>query len=130
MESELLVTKIRDLKERWCQEVSEPCRSSFRKEDAMRLVEWRIYNELAEANDRTCQIMNYFRCPHGEGWRELVQDGHDAYRLWEEIKWYDTHWNRSISYTPAASEMKWYHYDEPPIMDVKSCEDIIRASDR
>ena len=35
----------------------------FQKQDAMREVEWRIYNELAAARNRTCEVVNYFRCP-------------------------------------------------------------------
>jgi hypothetical protein len=116
-------------KERWYQEAGEPYTSSFRKHDAMRQVEWRIYNELAEANNRTCEILNYFHCPYGDAWRQLLEDGHDANRLWEHIEWYDNHWNRSTSYTPAASEMKWYHYNEPPIIDVTDYDDILRAID-
>jgi hypothetical protein len=93
-------------------------------------VEWRIYNELAEANNRTCEILNYFHCPCGDEWRQLLQDGYDAHWLWEHIEWYDTHWNRDHTYTPpAASQRKWYHYDEPPIIDVTSYDDIIRAID-
>jgi hypothetical protein len=116
-------------KERWYQEAGEPYASSFRKHDAMRQVEWRIYNELAEANNRTCETHNYFHCPYGDAWRQLLEDGHDANRLWEHIEWYDNHWNRSTSYTPAASEMKWYHYNEPPIIDVTDYDDILRAID-
>ena len=116
-------------KERWYKEVGEPYTSSFRKQDAMRQVEWRIYNELAEANNRTCEVMNYFRCPYGDAWRQLLQDGYDAHWLWEHIQWYDRHWNRSTSYTPAASDMKWYHYDEPAIIDVANYDDILNAID-
>jgi len=121
-------------KERWYKEAGEPYTPSFRKEDAMQQVEWRIYNELAEANNRTCETGNYFHCPHGDAWHQLLQDGCDAHRLWEhiywyDIYWYDIHWNPSTSYTPAASDMKWYHYDEPPIIDVTDYDDIIRAID-
>jgi len=116
-------------KEKWYEEVGEPQTSSFRKQDAMRQVEWRIYNELAEANNRTCEIMNYFHCPYGDAYRELLQDGYDAHWLWEHIEWYDIHWNRSTSYTPAASDMKWYHYDEPAIIDVANYDDILNAID-
>jgi len=116
-------------KESWYKEVGETIASNFRKDDAMRQVEWRIYNELAEANNRTCEVMNYFRCPYGDEWRKLLQDGHDASLLWQHIYWYDIHWNPSTTYTPAASEMRWYHYNEPPIIDVKSYDDIIRAID-
>jgi hypothetical protein len=116
-------------RERWYEEAGEPHTSSFRKQDAMRQVEWRIYNELGEASNRTCEIHNYFRCPYGDAWRQLLQDGGDAYWLWEHIHWYDRHWNRSHTFTPAANEHEWYHYDEPPIIDVTSYDDIIRAID-
>jgi hypothetical protein len=116
-------------KEAWYKEVGEPKASEFRKDDAMREVEWRIYNELAEAKNRTCEVMNFFHCPHGEEWHQLLQDGHDASLLWQHIYWYDNHWNHSTTYTPAASDMKWYHYNEPPIIDVRSYDDIIRAID-
>jgi len=95
----------------------------------MREVEWRIYNELAEANNRACEVMNFFHCPYGDASRQLLQDGHDANLLWQHIKWYDRHWNRSTTLTPAASEMKWYHRNEPPIIDVKSYDDILRSID-
>lgn len=116
-------------KERWYEEAGEPYTSSFRKQDAMRQVEWRIYNELAEANNRTCEIMNFFRCPYGDGWRQLLQDGHDAHRFWEQIAWYDHHWNPSHTSTPSARELKWYHFDEPSIIDVTSYDDIVKAID-
>jgi hypothetical protein len=116
-------------KESWYKEVGEPKASSFRKQDAMQQVEWRIYNELAEANNRTCEVMNFFHCPYGDAWRQLLEDGRDANHLWEHIEWYDNHWNRSTSYTPAASEMKWYHYNEPAIIDVADYDDITRAID-
>jgi hypothetical protein len=116
-------------KEKWYQEAGEPYTSSFRKDDAMRQVEWRIYNELGEANNRTCEIMNFFRCPYGDGWRQLLQDGNDAHRFWEQITWYDHHWNPSHTSTPSARELKWYHFDEPSIIDVTSYDDIVKAID-
>lgn len=116
-------------KESWYKEVGELTASNFRKEDAMQQVEWRIYNELAEANNRTCEIMNYFHCPYGDTWRKLLQDGHDARLLWQQITWYDEHWNGSPYSTPSRSEQRWYHLNEPPIIDVTSYDDIIRAID-
>jgi len=116
-------------KEEWYKEAGEPYTSSFRKEDAMRQAEWRIYNELAEADNRTCETINFFHCPYGDAWRQLQQDGDDAHRFWEHITWYDHHWNRSHTSTPAAGERRWYHFDEPPIIDVTSYDDIIRAID-
>ena len=92
-------------------------------------MKWLIYNELAEANNRTCDVINYFRCPYGDAWCQLLQDGHTAHCLWEHIEWYDHHWNRDHITTPAADERKWYHYDEPPIIDATSYTDIIRTVD-
>ena len=116
-------------KESWYKEAGEPYTSSFHKQDAVQQVEWRIYNELAEANNRTCEVMNFFHCPYGDAWRQLLQDGYDAHWLWEHIEWYDRHWNRDHTYTPPADEHKWYHYDEPPIIDVTNYNDIIRTID-
>jgi len=116
-------------KERWYQEAGEPYTSSFRKDDAIRQVEWRIYNELAEVNNRTCEILNYFHCPYRDARDQLLQDGDDAHWLWEHIRWYDYHWNRDHTFTPAASEHEWYHYGEPPVIDVTNYDDIMRAID-
>ena len=116
-------------KEAWYKEVGEPKASEFRKNDAMREVEWRIYNELAEANNRACEVMNFFHCPYGDASRQLLEDGHDASLLWQHVYWYDIHWNRGTTLTPAAFEMKWYHYSEPPIIDVKIYDDILRSID-
>ena len=91
----------------------------------MQHAEWRTFNELAAANDRTCKVVNYFHCPYGDAWRQLQQDGYDAHRLWEHIEWYNRHWNLDTSYTPAASDMKWYHFNEPPIIDVTNYDDIM-----
>jgi hypothetical protein len=111
------------------QELGEPYASDFQREDEIRHVEYRIYNELAEANNRTCEVLNYFHCPYGDERGQLLEDGDGANRLWQHIYWYDIHWNRSISYTPGASDMKWYHFDEPSIIDVTNYDDIIRAID-
>ena len=91
-------------------------------------MEWRIYNELAEANNRTCEIINYFHCPYGDAWHQLLQDGYDAHRLSQHIEWYDNHWNLQTSYTPPASDMKWYHVNEPPITDVTDYDDVARVT--
>jgi hypothetical protein len=107
--------------------VSKANATVFRRQDAMQHAEWRIFNELAAANDRTCKVVNYFHCPYGDAWRQLQQDGYDAHRLWEHIEWYNRHWNLDTSYTPAASDMKWYHFNEPPIIDVTNYDDIILA---
>jgi hypothetical protein len=116
-------------RESWYMEAGEPHTSTFRKDDAMHQVEWRIYNELAEANNRACEVMNFFHCPYGDEWRKLLQDGRDAYLLWQQISWYDEHWNGSPYSTPPQSQQKWYHLNEPPIIDVTNYDDIVRAID-
>jgi len=118
-----------EAREKWYEKVGEPNRTSFRKDDATRQVEWRIYNELAEANNRTCETINYFQCPYGDARHQLLQDGSDADWLWQHIKWYDRHWNRNHTCIPAANELKWYHYNEPPIIDVTNYDDIVHAID-
>jgi len=111
------------------QELGEPYASDSQREDEIRQVEWRIYNELAEANNRTCKTLNYFHCPYGNARDQLLRDGDCAHLLWQHIHWYDNHWNPNTSYTPAASEEKWYHYKEPALIDVTNYDDIIRAID-
>ena len=45
------------------------------------------------------------------------------------MEWYDSHWNRTRTFSPAACEMKWYHYDEPRVIDVTSYEDVMKATE-
>jgi hypothetical protein len=110
-------------------EAGEPRTSTFRKQDAMQQVKWRIYNELAEAKNRTCEVVNFFHCPYGDEWRKLLRDGDEAYLFWQQIKWYDEHWNGNPYSTPTPIEQKWYHLKEPPIIEVTNYDDIIRAID-
>jgi hypothetical protein len=116
-------------KEERFREFGEEYRTSCLKEDAMRDVKWRVFNELGEANNRTCKVVNYFRCPYGEERRDLLDNGRLAYEIWDHIDWYDRHWNPDPTSTPAASEMKWYHCRELQITDVTSFDDIIKAMD-
>jgi len=102
-------------------------RERFRIQDAMQMVELRIYDELAGAAGRTCNVVNYFKCPYGEEWKQLLSDGHEANQLWEHVRWYDCHWNRGQSFRPPETERKWYHYGEPSIIDVSNFEDICKA---
>ena len=116
-------------RESFYNEVGEMHAREFRKQDAMREVERRVFNELGGAENRTCDIINHFHCPYMEERDRLQEDGYDAYRLWCHVDWYDEHWNRSTTHTPAGSDMKWYHFDEPPIIDVTDFEDLDRAID-
>jgi hypothetical protein len=115
--------------EQWYGEVGEEHRLRFLKEGAMRGVKWRVFNELGEANNRTCKVVNYFKCPYGEERQELLDNGRMAYEIWNHIKWYDDHWNPNHTWTPAAIERKWYHYGESQIIDVTSFDDVCKALD-
>jgi hypothetical protein len=110
-------------------EGSKEVRASVEKNEAFSIVEWRGYNELGEANSRTCKVVNYFKCPYGEERRQLIENGSLAYKIWQHIKWYNHHWNNNHTTTAAKSEMKWYHYGEPGIIDVTSLDDIVKALD-
>ena len=39
------------------------------------------------------------------------------------------HWTPSTTHTSPAAEMKWYHFNEPPIIDVTNYDDIMEAID-
>jgi hypothetical protein len=108
-------------------EVGALNRRTFERQDGMRLVEWRLYNELAKANNRTCSVVNYFKCPYGPERTRLVEDGGVAWKIWEHVEWYDNHWNAGHSFTPPLSDMKWYHYGGATIIDVTSLDDIVRS---
>jgi hypothetical protein len=107
----------------------ERTRLAFLKQDAMREVKWRFFNELGGANNRACEVVNFFKCPYGEERQDFLDKGRLAYEIWDHIEWYDEHWNPNIYSTPAASARKWYHYGEPQIIDVTSFDDIDKALD-
>jgi len=108
-------------------EMGEEYRLSYEKDDALRDVHWRVFNELGEANNRTCKVVNYFKCSYGEKRQELVDNGLLADKIWQHIEWYDRHWVDDHAFTPSASELKWYHYGEASIIDVTSFDDIVKA---
>ena len=114
-------------KEQHFQEMGEKFRLSYQKEEALRDLDWRVFNELGEADNRSCKVVNYFKCPYGEKREEFIENGLLADEIWQHIKWYDRHWNHDDTYTPSGSELKWYHYGEPQIMDVTSLDDIVKA---
>ena len=99
-----------------------------KRNNALKEVEWRIYNELAQANNRTCAVVNYFKCPYGKERRTLIENGTEAYELWQQIEWYNEHWNGTPTMQPPKSEMKWYHLGEPAIINITSLDDITKAT--
>jgi len=101
----------------------------FRRQDAMRQTQLRLYNEAAGANNRTCDVINYFKCPYGDERGPLTEDGYQAEKLWKVVEWYDAHWNPNSSTIPAEQQRKWYHQNEPSILDVTNLEDILQADD-
>jgi hypothetical protein len=97
------------------------------RSDKMRLVELRFYDEVGFAEGKKCEVKHKYRCPYGEESERLVEEGSGVRNIWRLIEWYDSYWNRTHTVSPAACDMKWYHYDEPSIIDVTSYEDILKA---
>ena len=98
------------------------------KADKMRLVKLRIYEGLGCAKGKSCDVKNKYKCPYGEEAKLLIKRGWIAGILWEEIMWYDRHWNFDGTFCLIDPKVKkWYHYDEPGIIDVTSLEDIRKA---
>ena len=102
-------------------------RLSVERNEALRDVEWQVYNELGEANNRTCKVVNYFKCPYGEERRKLVENGSLASEIWEHIEWYDEHWHKNDVRSAPNSESIWYHYGEPEIINLTRLDDIVKA---
>ena len=98
------------------------------RRDKMTYVELRLYEELGLAEGKGCEVKNKYKCPYGEESKELIEWGSLARFIWRQIQWYDTHWNPSQGFQPAASEMKWYHYGEPSVIDVTSYDDVLNAA--
>jgi hypothetical protein len=107
------------------EERGEPSKSYFLKEDAVLQVKLGAFTKLAEG--RTCQVINYFQCPYGNKRDKLLRTGSFAKEFWDHIEWYDHHWYPSFSSQPKPSEMKWYHYDEKPIIDITNSDDVAKS---
>lgn len=97
------------------------------RRDEMRHVELRFYDGVGFAEGKKCEVKHKYRCPFGEESERLVEEGSRARYVWRLVEWYDSHWNPCHYLTPCVSDMKWYHYDEPRIIDVTSYEDILKA---
>jgi hypothetical protein len=81
----------------------------------------------ARAEGKSCDVKNKYRCPYGEASEQLIEDGEFAKFVWQEIAWYDTHWNPRHTHIRAQVEGKWYHFGEPSIIEVTSYDDVIKA---
>ena len=90
-------------------------------------VELRLYEEVGLAAGKHCEVRNKYKCPYGEMSNELIAKGRVAKFIWNAVWWYDLHWNPSPNFSPPASDLKWYHYGEPSIIDVTSYEDVLKA---
>jgi hypothetical protein len=99
------------------------------RSDTMRLANLKLCEDIGGALGKSCEVKNKYRCPYGEASEQLIEDGELAKFVWHEIRWYDSHWNPCHTYIPVQVEMKWYHFNEPSIIDVTSYDDIIKALD-
>ncbi len=97
--------------------------------DKMRVVKLRFYDEVGFTAGKSCQVKNMYKCPYREKSKRLVKDGGLAKSIWELVEYYDSHWNRSRIHFPLKNEEKWYHYDEPSLIDVTSYEDVMKATE-
>lgn len=97
------------------------------KRDKMLRVELRFLEELGLGEGKSCEVNNKYKCPYKEGSKQLIENGRLVQFVWKLVEWYDSHWNRNPSYTPSESELKWYHYDEPSIIDVTNYDEILKA---
>jgi hypothetical protein len=90
-------------------------------------VKLKFLEEMGAAEGKKCDTQNLYLCPYGAESEVLIKDGLDTKSLWKIVEFYDFHWNRSSSIEVSQSAMKWYHFDEPSIIDVTSYEDVIKA---
>jgi len=97
------------------------------RDDKMRRVNLRFFEEHGRAKGKSCTVSNWSKCPYGEESGLLLRDGRLVKAIWRLVEWYNDHWNRSQFSTPSGDSVKWYHYDEPGIIDVTSYDDIIKA---
>jgi len=95
----------------------------------MRLVELRFCDEIGLAAGKNCEVRHRYECPYGEESEQLVRSGGRGRIAWRLVEWYDSHWNGTHTVIPAACEMKWYHFDEPSVIDVTSYEDVLKATE-
>ncbi|MEM3549932.1 MAG: hypothetical protein QXV01_02445, partial [Candidatus Bathyarchaeia archaeon] len=121
-----------EVKQGTASEITKEMYAYYRKphvvrENKMMYVELKLYEDLDLAEGKNCDIRNKYRCPYGEQSNELVEWGGLARLIWDVIWWYDRHWNPREGYEPGETELKWYHYGEPSIIDVTSYEDILKA---
>ncbi|MCW4007332.1 MAG: hypothetical protein NWF09_01385 [Candidatus Bathyarchaeota archaeon] len=97
------------------------------RRNKMLLVELRLYEEIGLSAGKSCEVRNKYKCPYGEGSKELIENGQIAKFIWNVVWWYDLHWNPVLGYVPPASDRKWHHYGEPSIIDVTDYDDILKA---
>ena len=116
-----------DAQEKFYKTCDEATATAFRRQAGIRKTEYRLYNETAGANNRTCDVINYFHYPYGNERAQLTEAGYKAVTLWKHISWYDRHWNKDPNDTIFEPDRKWFHWDEPSIIDVTNLEDIQQA---
>lgn len=114
-------------------ELSPEKRREFERQDRLKVTEYRLYNDLGGVKGRVCPLdeekRDFFNCPFGEEAESLVEYGRLVKAFWKHLEWYNDHHWRSSTFTPAEDELKWYHYDETPIVDPADYDDVLRAVD-
>ena len=107
----------------------EPSRANqFRLQDAIEQMKYRILNEHAGANNRTCTLLNFFKCPYGKEYAALINAGRNAEQLFTNLDWYHSHWHKDPGIIPSQDELKWYHFNDPEFIDLTNYDDIIEAT--
>jgi hypothetical protein len=74
-------------------------------------------------------VLNFFKCPYGKEYTTLISAGRAAEDLFRNLDWYDKHWHRDPGNPPLESQMKWYHFSDPEIIDLTNYDDIKSAAE-
>lgn len=97
------------------------------REKAMRVLRHALYDDGGKARGRTCQVVNYFKCPYHEERGELIKDGRIFQEVWYHLEWYERHWYNNHTSILAEDERKWYHWNEPKPIDLTNPDDVVKS---
>ena len=97
------------------------------KSHKMSHVELKVYEDVGETRGKSCSVENKYKCPYRARSKMLIKAGGLAKFIWQQILWYDHHWNPSEDQVSDVEDKKWTHYNEPGIIDVTSYGDIVKA---
>lgn len=97
------------------------------REEAKRVLRHAFYDDGAGANGRTCQVVNFFKCPYRNERDELIKSGRIFRESWNHLEWYERHWYNNHISNPAEDEKKWYHWNEPKTIDLTNPDDVVKS---